>query len=73
VRELLEDHENTVENVIIIPPENRGNITDNDECDEGIDMPHDVPGEVEVDLERNNDTSSDDSETEVIHIPTTYF
>jgi Transposase IS4 len=49
VEQIMEDDENDVENIVIIPPEPEGNITDEEENEEGSGIPSDVPGLIEVD------------------------
>lgn len=48
---ILNDIDIEVDNVVLIPPENKGDVTDEEECDEGATLPSDVPGTVEIDYE----------------------
>ena len=43
IGQILEDDENDVDNVVIIPPEPEGNISDEEEGEEGSSVPSDVP------------------------------
>ena len=66
IGQILEDDENDVDNVVIIPPEPEGNITDEDEGEEGSSIPSDVPGQIEVDhsaAEGNPDALHNDGDT----------
>lgn len=47
-----EDEELDVESVVIIPPENAGNVTDEEEGEDDVRVPHDVPGTIEVDYSK---------------------
>ena len=53
--------------MVVIPPENKGDVTDDEENDEGSTMPVDVPGEVKVDYiapeSSADNSSSSDSES----------
>lgn len=50
------DSDEDIENVVIIPPINQGDVTDEEEEADG--MPNDVAGELEIDV-RENDTHND--------------
>jgi len=60
---ILEDSDTEADNVVILPPENKGDVTDEEECDEGTSIPSDVPGEVVVDY-KSAESASDESDTE---------
>ena len=53
LEQILEDNEE-VDNVVLLPPDQDGCLTDEDE-NEGESVPHDVPGSVEVELEVEED------------------
>lgn len=53
-----------VDNVVVLPPENKSGVTDKKECEERTAMPSDVSGEVEVDY-KAAESASDESDTKV--------
>ena len=49
---MIEDDNYDIRNFGIIPHENEGDVTDEDEEDElNLTMPNDIPGQVEVDFD----------------------
>ena len=61
---ILDDSDVEVDNVVVIPPENKGDVTDDEENDEGSAMPVDVPGEVEVDYIATESSADNSSSSE---------
>ena len=66
--EMIQDDDDIadVDNVVIIPPDNAGNITDEEEAEEPEIIPHDVPGTIEVDYNTAEMTEQNEPQEEGI-------
>jgi len=62
--EIVEEDDVVVDNVVVLPPAEQGNVTDEEETDEGIIIPNDIPGHVEVDYEVDSPDDFDDAISE---------
>lgn len=65
VQQFMNDPDTQVQNVVVLPPENQGQVTDEEEETDGTTLPTDVPGEVEVDfIPADGESSADNSDSE---------